>query len=89
MEIVRVGVILDGSFLWWGFSGWELSGGNHLGGNFPGGSFPSTIPAGSLKKRETSDNYTKNRLSLVTKIDAKKTSYIVKSIHCEIPKFKS
>ena len=39
MEIVQVGLILGGNFLWWKFSGWEISGGNHPGGNFPGGSF--------------------------------------------------
>ena len=37
--VVRVGLILDGNFLWWKFSEWELSVGNHPGGNFPGGSF--------------------------------------------------
>ena len=37
MGIVRVGVILGGNFLRWGFSGWELSVGNN-----PSGSFPST-----------------------------------------------
>ena len=42
MGIFRVGDILGGHFLWWGFFGWELSGENHPDGNFPGGSFPST-----------------------------------------------
>ena len=42
MEIVQVGLILGGNFLWWKFSGWEISGGNHPGGNFPGGSFHVT-----------------------------------------------
>ena len=36
-----------------------------------------TIPAGSLKKRELSKKYPKNKLSLVTEADNSKTTSIV------------
>ena len=37
-----------------------------------------TIPTGSLKDRESSKKYTKNKLSLVTEADKPKASYLVK-----------
>ena len=43
VEIVRVGVILGGNFLWWQFSRCKLFVGNHLGGNFPGESSHVTL----------------------------------------------